>query len=94
MNNSNKSLLALAAGTLGFGITEYVMMGILPDIATDFHISIPIAGHLISAYALGVCVGAPLAVFASRGKPLRSIALALIVIQLFGSLLTDRKSVV
>lgn len=88
MNNSNKSLLALAAGTLGFGITEYVMMGILPDIATDFHISIPIAGHLISAYALGVCVGAPLAVFASRGKPLRSIALALIVIQLFGSLLT------
>lgn len=88
MDNSNKSLLALAAGTLGFGITEYVMMGILPDIASDFNISIPVAGHLISAYAIGVCIGAPLAVFASRGKPLRSIALALILIQLLGSILT------
>ena len=47
-----KSLIALAFGTLGLGIAEFVMMGILPDIAKDLHISIATAGHLISAYAL------------------------------------------
>ena len=54
-----KSLIALAFGTLGLGIAEFVMMGILPDVAKRFGISIPMAGHFISAYALGVCVGAP-----------------------------------
>ena len=54
-----KSLIALAFGTLGLGIAEFVMMGILPDVARDLKISIPAAGHFISAYALGVCVGAP-----------------------------------
>ena len=54
-----KSLIALAFGTLGLGIAEFVMMGILPDVARDLQISIPTAGHFISAYALGVCVGAP-----------------------------------
>lgn len=49
-----KSLTALAFGTLGLGIAEFVMMGILPDVAKDLHISIPQAGHFISAYALGV----------------------------------------
>ena len=44
---------------IGLGIAEFVMMGILPDVAKDLHISIPQAGHFISAYALGVCVGAP-----------------------------------
>ena len=53
-----KSLIALAFGTLGLGIAEFVMMGILPDVAKDLGISIPVAGHFISAYALGVCVGA------------------------------------
>ena len=50
-----KSLIALAFGTLGLGIAEFVMMGILPDVAKDLGISIPTAGHFISAYALGVC---------------------------------------
>lgn len=59
-----KSLIALAFGTLGLGIAEFVMMGILPDIAKDLHISIATAGHLISAYALGVCVGAPMLIIA------------------------------
>ena len=48
-----KSLIALAFGTLGLGIAEFVMMGILPDVAKDLGISIPTAGHFISAYALG-----------------------------------------
>lgn len=57
-----KSLLALTLGGLGIGITEFVMMGLLPDIAKDLSITIPQAGHLISAYALGVVIGAPLLV--------------------------------
>ena len=50
-----KSLIALAFGTLALGIAEFVMMGILPDVAQSLGISIPVAGHLISAYAIGVC---------------------------------------
>ena len=42
-----KSLIALAFGTLGLGIAEFVMMGILPDVAKDLGISIPMAGHFI-----------------------------------------------
>ncbi|WP_111598869.1 MFS transporter [Chitinophaga skermanii] len=55
-----KGLLALAVGGFGIGMTEFVMMGILPDLASSLHITIPQAGHFISAYALGVVVGAPL----------------------------------
>ena len=87
-NTLNRGLYALAFGTLGFGITEYVMMGILPNIAADLAISIPQAGHLISVYALGVCVGAPLAVLVSRGRGLRTILVGLICIQLLGGLIT------
>lgn len=54
-----KSLVALAFGTLALGIAEFVMMGILPDVSRYFNVSIPTAGHCISAYALGVCCGAP-----------------------------------
>jgi DHA1 family arabinose polymer transporter-like MFS transporter len=54
-----KSLAPLALGGFGIGMTEFVMMGILPDIATDLAITIPQAGYLIAAYAMGVVVGAP-----------------------------------
>ena len=87
-NKLNKGLYALAFGTLGFGITEFVMMGILPDIGADLAISIPEAGHLISVYALGVCIGAPLAVLVSRGRGLRTILVGLICIQLLGGIIT------
>lgn len=80
-----KSLIALAFGTLGLGIAEFVMMGILPDVANDLHISIATAGHLISAYALGVCVGAPLLIIA-RKHPLKHILLALVGIMMAGNL--------
>ncbi|EHR59531.1 MFS transporter [Saccharomonospora cyanea] len=54
------ALLALAIGAFGIGTTEFVMMGVLPEIARDLGISIPTAGNFITAYALGVVVGAPL----------------------------------
>jgi len=78
-----KNLLPLALGGLGIGTTEFVMMGLLPDIAKDFNISIPVAGHLISAYALGVVIGAPLLVaIASKYEP-KKILLALMAIFTF-----------
>ena len=70
-----KSLLALALGGLTIGITEFVMMGILPDVAADLNVSIPIAGYLISAYALGVVIGAPLLVVVARNYPPKKNAL-------------------
>lgn len=79
-----KSLVALAFGTLGLGIAEFVMMGILPDVAHDMGVSIADAGHLISAYALGVCVGAPLLVLA-RKFPLKYILLVLVGIIMLGN---------
>ncbi|WP_037570153.1 MFS transporter [Phaeacidiphilus oryzae] len=54
------ALLALAIGAFGIGTTEFVIMGLLPQIAGDFGVSIPTAGLLVSGYALGVVVGAPL----------------------------------
>lgn len=54
------AIFALALGGFGIGTTEFVAMGLLPDIAAGLHISEPQAGHVISAYALGVVIGAPL----------------------------------
>ena len=58
--SNKKALIALALGGFGIGLTEFVIMGILPDVASGLQISIPQAGHFIAAYALGVVVGAPL----------------------------------
>lgn len=80
-----KSLIALAFGTLGLGIAEFTMMGILPYVAQDLNISIPVAGHFISAYALGVCAGAPMLILA-RKRPLKHILLVLMALMLVGNL--------
>ncbi|MGY6020043.1 MFS transporter [Streptomyces spinosirectus] len=53
------ALLALAIGAFGIGTTEFVIMGVLPEVAGDFGVSIPTAGWLVSGYALGVVLGAP-----------------------------------
>lgn len=80
-----KSLIALAFGTLGLGIAEFTMMGILPSVADDLQISISTAGHFISAYALGVCCGAPILLWA-RKYSLKNILLGLIILMLLGNL--------
>lgn len=72
-----KSLLALSLGGLTIGITEFVVMGLLPDIAADLNVSIPVAGYLISAYALGVVIGAPLLVILGRNYPPKKMLLVL-----------------
>jgi len=67
-------------GGFGIGMTEFVMMGILPDLARTLHISIPVAGHLISAYALGVVLGAPLLVAMAGNYPPKKILLGLMAL--------------
>ncbi len=80
-----KSLLPLALGTFGLGMAEFVMMSILPYVAKDMAVSIPAAGHLISAYALGVCVGAPLMLLIARKFPLKTVLFFLIAIYAMGN---------
>ena len=53
-------LLALAIGAFGIGLTEFVIMGLLPEVAQEFGVSIPTAGYAVTGYALGVVLGAPL----------------------------------
>lgn len=75
-----KSLVPLALGGFGIGMTEFVMMGILPDIATGLDVSIPQAGYLISAYAAGVVVGAPTLVSMLSHRPPRSVLILFMLI--------------
>lgn len=82
-----KSLLSLALGTFALGIAEFAMMGILSTLAGDFHISVASAGHLISAYALGVTCGAP-ALLWLRRIPLRKIMLLLAAMIFAGNAFT------
>lgn len=56
------SPFSLAIGGFSIGMTEFLMLGVLPDLSRSLHVSIPTAGHLISIYALGVVIGAPLLV--------------------------------
>lgn len=71
------AVLALALGGFAIGTTEFVTMGLLPQIADGVDVSIPSAGHVISAYALGVVVGAPvIAVFGAR-LPRRGLLIGL-----------------
>lgn len=80
-----KALLALSFGTLALGVAEFVMMAILPFVAADMGVSVPTAGNFISAYALGVCVGAP-AIVMLRKHPLKHLLLGMMLISLVGNL--------
>lgn len=83
----NTAILALAVGSFGIGITEFAPMGMLPAIARDLGISIPTAGLLISAYAFGVLIGAPLMTLASARVPRRTLLIGLMAIFTAGNLL-------
>ncbi|VXB30293.1 MFS transporter [Brevundimonas sp. G8] len=84
----NPPLLALAAGAFGIGVTEFAPMGLLPVIATDLGVSIPTAGLLISAYALGVMLGAPLMILTTGRVPRRTLLIGLAAIFTVGNLLS------
>src|ERR1700760_3087939 len=81
-----RSILALTVAAFGIGTSEYVIMGLLPDLAQSFRISIPKAGIIVSAYALSVTLGSPLVALAlSRQERKRSL-IVLLSIFLLGNL--------
>lgn len=82
-----KQLLPLALGGLAIGTTEFAVMGLLPDIAKDINVSIPSAGHFISAYAFGVVVGAPtLVALSANFKPKYILITLMIMFTIFNAL--------
>jgi DHA1 family inner membrane transport protein len=70
------ALLALAVGAFGIGTTEFVMMGVLPQAAADLGVSIPTAGNLITGYALGVVIGAPVLTILGARLPRKTMLIA------------------
>jgi DHA1 family inner membrane transport protein len=80
------ALYALTAGAFGIGTTEFVIMGLLMQVAADLQVSIAAAGLLISGYALGVFVGAPLLTAATSRMPRKAVLVALMVIFTLGNL--------
>ena len=75
-----KQLFPLALGGLAIGTTEFIIMGLLPDVALSLDISIPVAGHLISSYAFGVVVGAPILVALSSKFPPKNILIVFMIL--------------
>jgi len=80
------AVYALTAGAFGIGVTEFVIMGLLLQVSADLGVSIATAGLLVSGYALGVFVGAPVLTIASRNLPRKTVLIALMVIFTLGNL--------
>ncbi|WP_406426713.1 MFS transporter [Streptomyces sp. NBC_01589] len=80
------ALLALAISAFGIGTTEFVMMGLLPNVADDLGTSVPTAGYLVSAYALGVVLGAPLLTAVGSRVPRKRMLLLLMALFTLGNL--------
>src|SRR5690606_19730286 len=100
-------LIALFLAAFAFGTTEFVIAGVLPEVATGLGVSVPTAGYLVSGYALGIAIGGPLLTLATTRLARRALLLWLTVIFTIGQVacalapdflsmlaLRDRKSVV
>src|SRR3954464_11133871 len=83
-------LFALAAGAFGICTTEFAPIGLLPVIAADLHVSITPAGLLVSGYALGVVVGAPLLTLPTERVPRKWLLLGLMALFTLGNLFAAR----
>jgi MFS transporter, DHA1 family, inner membrane transport protein len=84
----NPGLFALAIGAFGIGVTEFAPMGLLPQFAADLGVSIPTAGLLVSAYAFGVVLGAPLMTLTTGRVPRKTLLIGLMGIFTIGNLLS------
>ncbi|WP_055550909.1 MFS transporter [Streptomyces sp. NBRC 110028] len=80
------ALLALAISAFGIGTTEFVMMGLLPNVADDLGTSVPTAGYLVSAYAIGVVIGAPLLTALGARIPRKRMLVLLMALFTIGNL--------
>ncbi|SDC25556.1 MFS transporter, DHA1 family, arabinose polymer transporter [Paenibacillus sp. UNCCL117] len=79
------SLLSLTAGAFAIGMTEFVIMGLLPNVAADLQVSIPKAGQLITGYALGVAIGAPVLALATSRLPQKVLLCILMILFIIGN---------
>ena len=82
------ALWALAIGAFGIGTTEFVIAGLLPAIAEEFQITIPIAGYLATSYALGVFFGAPALIIFGSKIPRKAMLIFVMVLFIIGNLIT------
>ncbi|MFE9252575.1 MFS transporter [Streptomyces sp. NPDC007088] len=82
------ALLALAIGAFGIGTTEFVIMGLLPDVASDFGVSVPTAGLLVTGYALGVLVGAPIMTLLGTKVPRKRMLMLLMALFVIGNVVS------
>ena len=80
-------LLALAMASFGIGTTEFVIMGLLPEVAADLGVTIPAAGMLVTGYALGVVVGAPIVAVITNSLPRKATLIGLASMFVLGNLL-------
>lgn len=84
----NPPLFALAIGAFGIGVTEFSPMGLLPLISTDLGVSIPVAGLLVTAYAVGVMIGAPVMTLSTGRVPRKTLLIGLMGIFTLGNFLS------
>ncbi|MGI5446691.1 MFS transporter [Streptomyces sp. CA-243310] len=82
------ALLALAIGAFGIGTTEFVIMGLLPEVAGDYGVSIPTAGFLVTGYALGVVLGAPLMTILGTRIPRKRMLMLLMGLFVVGNVIS------
>jgi MFS transporter, DHA1 family, inner membrane transport protein len=87
MKNIPAPIIALALSAFAIGTTEFVIMGLLPQVASNLSVSIPSAGWLVSGYALGVFFGAPVMAIATQKLPHRTALMALMGIFILGNIL-------
>lgn len=81
------ALLALTLGAFAIGTTEFVIVGLIPTIAADLHVSLPSAGLLVSLYALGVAIGAPVLTALTGRVPRKALLVALMLLFTVGNLI-------
>ena len=86
MRRTGLALGALAAGAFAIGTTEFVIVGVLPEVGRSFHVTVAAAGLLVSGYALGVVIGAPLVTMAVVRLPRKKVLLGLLMLFVAGNL--------
>ncbi|MFJ4440361.1 MFS transporter [Streptomyces sp. NPDC088923] len=82
------ALLALAIGAFGIGTTEFVIMGLLPEVADGFGVSVPTAGLLVTGYALGVVIGAPIMTLLGTRVPRKRMLMLLLGLFVIGNVIS------
>ncbi|ULL13052.1 MFS transporter [Paenibacillus sp. H1-7] len=84
---STLAIYALTLGAFAIGMTEFIIMGLLPEVAASLKVSIPMAGFLITGYALGVAIGAPFITVATHKMPRKALLLFLMILFIAGNAL-------